>query len=548
MAALTLPRPSVTGNAGGACHTRPVGPWAVVLAAGSGSRFGSRKQHALLGGRRLVDRAVELCAAACEGVVLVLPPGTTWDGRPVDAVVAGGATRAGSVRNALAAVPAAAEVVVVHDAAHPLASRALLEAVVAAVEAGADAATPVLPATDTSGRLDGDGALVEVTPRAGVVTLQMPHAFRAAVLRAAHEHGEEASDDTSAVVVRGHRVATVAGDPTNVHVTTEADLDAARALVGAPAWSSRLDGRSVLVTGASGLIGSHLLPELTRLGATVHAVSRAPRRGDGVHWHVADLTAPGAADHLVEAAGADAVVHLAGEVVGARSLDVVLPTLEANLVATVRLLEAAARRRCQRVVLAGSFYQEPAEADAAPPAPYGASKHALRGYAAMFGSLFDLPVVTLRPTMAYGPAQSDTTKVVPYATLALLRGEAPELSSGTWEVDWVYAGDVARAFALALTAPGAGGRTIDVGSGQTASVRTVVERVDAAVAGPAHPVFGARPDRSGERSVPPDLDLAWRLLRWEARVGLDEGVRRTVAWYRGATEDPTVAALPQRGV
>jgi nucleoside-diphosphate-sugar epimerase len=93
-------------------------------------------------------------------------------------------------------------------------------------------------------------------------------------------------------------------------------------------------------------------------------------------------------------------------------------------------------------------------------------------------------------------------------------------------------GDVARAFSLALTAPDAPGRTLDIGSGESATVRSVVERIDAAVGGPAHPRFGARPDRGGEASVAPDLDAPWAVLGWQAEVGVEEGVRRTVAWYR----------------
>ena len=92
-------------------------------------------------------------SAACDGVVVVLPDGVGWDGAPVSAAVAGGATRSASVRAGLAAVPLDAEVVVVHDAARPLASAELFDSVIAAVRGGADGAVPGVPVVDTLKRV-----------------------------------------------------------------------------------------------------------------------------------------------------------------------------------------------------------------------------------------------------------------------------------------------------------------------------------------------------------------------------------------------------------
>src|SRR6267378_2756945 len=107
--------------------------WAVVVAGGAGERFGSPKQYEELGHRRVLDWALAAARTVAEGIVLVVPEDRA--GHPeagADAVVVGGATRAASVRAGLAAVPGEAEVVVVHDAARPLASGALFEQVVAA--------------------------------------------------------------------------------------------------------------------------------------------------------------------------------------------------------------------------------------------------------------------------------------------------------------------------------------------------------------------------------------------------------------------------------
>ncbi len=203
---------------------------AIVVAAGGGIRFGAPKQFAALAGRRVVDRSVDAAAAACDAVILVLPAGCAWDGAPVAAVVVGGATRAESVRAGLAAVPAPTDVVMVHDAARPLASPALFAAVAAAVRDGADAAVPALPVADTIKRVDG-ARVTGTLDRDGLVAVQTPQAFRAGALRAAHAAGGDATDDAAFVEAAGGMVVVVPGEARNVKITTAADLDLVAALL-----------------------------------------------------------------------------------------------------------------------------------------------------------------------------------------------------------------------------------------------------------------------------------------------------------------------------
>ena len=207
--------------------------WTVVVAGGSGRRFGGLKQYQLLGHRLVVDWAVAAARTAADGVVLVAPPGRLRAGdEPVDAVVAGGATRSASVRAGLVAVPGGAEIVVVHDAARPLASPALFAAVVAAVRDGADGAVPGLALTDTVKRVR-DGTVVATVDRSELVTVQTPQAFGASVLRQAHAGEGDASDDAALVEAIGGRVTVVTGDPANVKLTSFEDLaDAEHRLLG----------------------------------------------------------------------------------------------------------------------------------------------------------------------------------------------------------------------------------------------------------------------------------------------------------------------------
>ncbi len=206
--------------------------WAVVVAAGKSTRFGRPKQYVELCGRRVLDWSVESARHACQGVVVVLPSADMEEAQVsgADVVRPGGETRSESVRSGLAAVPPDADVIVVHDAARPLAGRELWLAVVAAVAAGADAAVPGLPVTDTIKRLNPTGG-VETLDRGELVAVQTPQAFRAGALRAAHEAGAEASDDGALVEAAGGRVVVVPGEPDNMKITRPADLDVVSVLL-----------------------------------------------------------------------------------------------------------------------------------------------------------------------------------------------------------------------------------------------------------------------------------------------------------------------------
>jgi 2-C-methyl-D-erythritol 4-phosphate cytidylyltransferase len=173
-----------------------------------------------------------------DDVVVVLPAGVAWTGPPVTAAVEGGATRADSVRAGLTVVPDWVEVIVVHDAAHPVASPALFEAVVREVANGADAAVPVLPTTETVVEVHR-GALASVGSTAPLAFAQMPHAFSARVLRDAHRDAPESRDDASLLLSLGKVVVAVTGETTNLHVTTREELDLAERLLALPGATTR---------------------------------------------------------------------------------------------------------------------------------------------------------------------------------------------------------------------------------------------------------------------------------------------------------------------
>lgn len=213
--------------------------WAIVVAGGSGDRFGRPKQFLDLGGSTVLARSIAGARSVAAGVVVVLPAGQppAADAQDLnfgaDICVDGGPSRAASVRAGLAAVPDDATVVVIHDAARPLAAPSLFEAVVAAVtgRSGAEGCIPVLPVTDTLKRVAGD-AVLSTVDRSDLVAAQTPQAFRASVLRRAHREGADATDDAALLESIGATVRTVPGDPRNLKLTVPHDLVLAEILVG----------------------------------------------------------------------------------------------------------------------------------------------------------------------------------------------------------------------------------------------------------------------------------------------------------------------------
>lgn len=202
--------------------------WGVVVAGGTGTRFGRRKQLAHLGDRRVLDWSVQALAPACAGVVLVVPVDLAGE-LEVDGattVVAGGADRSDSVRAGLAGLGPGATHVLVHDAARPLASAALVDRVVAALAAGERAAIPVVPVTDSLRTSEG-----EPVDRTRFVAVQTPQGFEVETLRLAHASGASATDDASLLAAIGVPVAHVEGEPTNLKITDPHDLATAQALI-----------------------------------------------------------------------------------------------------------------------------------------------------------------------------------------------------------------------------------------------------------------------------------------------------------------------------
>lgn len=200
--------------------------WAIIVAAGSGTRFGRLKQLDPLGSKRVLDWAIDAMDCPGRSVVVVPADQVGHVGLPDQIVVAGGASRSASVREGLAALPDSATHVLVHDGARPLTPRAVVQRVTEALQ-DADGAIPVVPVTDTLRRRNG--ATVD---REDLVAVQTPQGFSVTALASAHTSLPDATDDAALVAEAGGVVVHVAGDEANLKITVPADLVVAAALLG----------------------------------------------------------------------------------------------------------------------------------------------------------------------------------------------------------------------------------------------------------------------------------------------------------------------------
>jgi nucleoside-diphosphate-sugar epimerase len=291
----------------------------------------------------------------------------------------------------------------------------------------------------------------------------------------------------------------------------------------------------VLITGASGFLGSHLVERLASAGARLHLVSRtpAPHELQGC-WYQQDLSDFCGTEALLRRIEPELIFHLTSESRGDAELDNVLPTFRNDLTCAVNCLVAATRIQCRRIIITGSLEEPSERTRGQSPArvsltPYAVAKHATRLYANLFRAAYGLPLVTVVPFMTYGPRQKPF-KVVPYTILTLLAGGQPRLSSGKRRVDWIYVDDVIDCFAAAGMAPDVEGRIFEVGSSELVSIEAVADLIAALIPGSKRALFGAEPDRGHDRVS--NIAPAAQCLGWQPRTPLRQGLEATIDWYR----------------
>jgi nucleoside-diphosphate-sugar epimerase len=301
-----------------------------------------------------------------------------------------------------------------------------------------------------------------------------------------------------------------------------------------------------LVTGGAGFIGSHLADALLARGHQVRIVDnfssgKTANVPAGVEIVEGDLADDGVAAAAV--AGCEYVLHQAAIPSVPRSVNDPLGTNRANVDATLQMLVAARDAGVKRLVFAGSSSEygnspvQPKREDMrpAPITPYALQKWAGEQYCAMFSSLYGMETVSIRYFNVFGPRQapdSPYSGVISLFIKAFLNGQAPMIhGDGRQTRDFTYVSNVVDGVLAAATAEGVSGEVINVATGGRVSLLELARALQLITGTHLQPTFG--PPREGDvKDSQADIFKARKMLGYEPAVPFEEGLRRTVEWFR----------------
>jgi len=302
----------------------------------------------------------------------------------------------------------------------------------------------------------------------------------------------------------------------------------------------------VLVTGGAGFIGSHVVDACLEAGHDVCVVDdlstgKRANVNPRARLYVADIRDREAMDEIFAAERPEAICHLAAKANVRESMVAPILYAEVNILGSLVLLELARTYGTRKVVYAstgGAVYGEPEylpvdeEHPVNPLDPYGASKHHVEHYLRIYRAQFGIDYTILRFANVYGPRQDPLGEagVVAIWSRLMLKGERPVINgTGEQERDFVYVEDTARANVLALTQ--GSGETLNLGTGIGTSINALFDRLKAITGYQGDPEYA--PAKKGEVfRIYITGQKAQRVLGWEPKVTLEEGLRRTVDYFR----------------
>jgi dTDP-glucose 4,6-dehydratase len=313
--------------------------------------------------------------------------------------------------------------------------------------------------------------------------------------------------------------------------------------------------RRVLVTGAGGFIGSHLVERLLNEGARVRAFLRYTAdknignlahldktAQNNIDYFFGDIRDQQAAESALDKV--DTVFHLAAIISIPYSIVHPMETFQVNALGTLNFLEAARKKKnAIRSFIAtstsevyGSAVESPMREShqKSPQSPYAASKIAADALAQSYYCSYEIPLTVLRPFNTYGPRQSDRAVLPTIISQALYR-DIIEIGDVRPKRDFTFVTDTVAAFLMAANRPSAIGQTVHLGTGLTVSIQQALDLVQRIIGTDKKVISDTsrlRPRKSEVTKLISDPSMAKKILGWKAGVTLEEGLRRTIDWVR----------------
>jgi dTDP-glucose 4,6-dehydratase len=316
----------------------------------------------------------------------------------------------------------------------------------------------------------------------------------------------------------------------------------------------------VLVTGGAGFIGSHLVRRLVADGADVHVLtsevsSLYPGRlldlKSTITIHEGNVVDRSAMDTVARDVKPQIIFHMAAFTHVGKSWHRVDECIQTNVQGTVSLLEALDNVGYERFLNFGTseIYGDipaPFREDAIvnPISPYAVGKYAAERFCRMFHRSYGWPLVMLRPFNAYGPGQTPD-RVIPEIIARALRGDELAMTQGRQTREFNYVEDLADGFVRAALTPGIEGELFNIGCGEDISMRDLATTILDLMGNPIAPKFGALPERPAEiTEMRCDSTKARTRLGWAPKHSLEDGLKKTIEWYRIELASPRSPFTP----
>ena len=305
------------------------------------------------------------------------------------------------------------------------------------------------------------------------------------------------------------------------------------------------DGRTALVTGGAGFIGSHMVKRLLELDYKVVVIDdlstgKIKNLNSEAVFHHTDITQP-AVDEIIQREQPDLVFHMAAQTSVIQSTRDPIGDINTNVLGTLRILEASRRVGVDKIIYSasgGTVYGDPAtvpcpeDAPIAPASPYGMSKLVAEQYLDFYYRQYRLHYTSLRYGNVFGPRQDPHGEagVVAIFTQAMLEGKQPQIfGDGTQQRDFISVFDVVDANIAAIDRGDA--KSMNIASGEATSVNRIFKLLGGITGYKWDPLHG--PQRAGEiYRIALDCSKAAQELDWSPKIDLEEGLRLTVDYFR----------------